>query len=134
MKQTFQNHSYRHMYYILLLVFKQAYVRNTLWKFQLKMLSGSQVIQLFLSKFHPNCQLANRLDWQKQVKFQIDITLEVVKILSLNFQGLRANFEEIWRWWGVDLPKKSLFWHGMTQLITQLYIAELGPELLKGVL
>ena len=46
------------------------------------MLSGSQVIQLFLSKFHPNCQLANKLDWQKQVKFQIDITFEVVKILS----------------------------------------------------
>ena len=50
------------------------------------MFSGSQVIQLFLSKFHRNCQLTNRLDWQKQVKFQIDITFEVVKILSLNFQ------------------------------------------------
>ena len=73
------------MYYILLLVFKQAYVRKTQWKFQLKMVSGSQVIQLFLSKFDPNCQLANRHDWQKQVKFQIDITFEVAKILSLNF-------------------------------------------------
>ena len=50
------------------------------------MLCGSQVSQLFLSKFHPDCQLANRLDWQKQVKFQIDITFKVVKILSLNFQ------------------------------------------------
>ena len=29
-------------------------------------LRGSQVIPIFLSKFHPNCQLANRLDWQKQ--------------------------------------------------------------------
>ena len=46
------------------------------------MLSGSQVIQLFLSKFNQNCQLANKLDWQKQVKFQIDITFEVVKTLS----------------------------------------------------
>ena len=46
------------------------------------MLSGSQVIQLFLSKIHPNCQLANKLDWQKQVRFQIDTTFEVVKILN----------------------------------------------------
>ena len=66
------------------------------------MLSGSQVIQLFVSKFHPNCQLANRLNWQKQVKFQIGLTFEVVKLLSPNFQdffkslnSLRANFEEI---------------------------------------
>ena len=50
------------------------------------MLSGSQVIQLFLLKFHPNCQLTNRVNWQKQVKFQIDLTFEIVKILSLNFQ------------------------------------------------
>ena len=50
------------------------------------MLSGSQVIQLFLSKFHQNCQLANRLNWQKHLKFQIDITFKVVKILSLNFE------------------------------------------------
>ena len=83
------------MYYILLLVFKQAYVRNTLWKFQLKMLSGSQVIQLFLSKFHPNCQLANRVDWQKQVKFQINLTLEVVKILSLNFQDFFKSLNSV---------------------------------------
>ena len=46
------------------------------------MLISSQVIQLILSKFYPNCQLTNILDWQKQVKFQIDVTLEVVKILS----------------------------------------------------
>ena len=90
-----QNYSYRHMYCIVLLVFKQTYVRNTLRKFQLKMLSGSQVIQLFLSKFHPNCQLANRLDWQKQVKFQIDITFEVVKILSLNFQDFFKSLNSV---------------------------------------
>ena len=71
-------------------------------KISAKMLSGSQVIQLFVSKFHPNCQFANRLSWQKQVKFQINLTFEVVKILSLIFQdffkslnSLRANFEEI---------------------------------------
>ena len=29
-------------------------------------LRGSQVIPIFLSKSHPNCQLAHRLDWQKQ--------------------------------------------------------------------
>ena len=85
-------------------------------KISAKMLSGSQVIQLFVSKFHPNCQFANRLSWQKQVKFQINLTFEVVKILSLNFQdffkslnSLRANFEEIWRWCGVDLPKNCCF-------------------------
>ena len=83
------------MYCIVLLVFKQTYVRNTLRKFQLKMLSGSQVIQLFLSKFHPNCQLANRLDWQKQGKFQIDITFEVVKILSLNFQDFFKSLNSV---------------------------------------
>ena len=81
------------MYYILLLVFKQAYVRNTLWV--LKMLSGSQVIQLFLSKFHPNCQLANRLDWQEQGKFQIDITFKVVKISSLNFQDFFKSLNSV---------------------------------------
>ena len=66
------------------------------------MLSNSQVIQLFLSEFHRNLQLANRFDWQKQVKFQIGITFEVVKILSLNFwdffkslNSVRANFEDI---------------------------------------
>ena len=59
------------------------------------MLSGSQVIQLFLSKFHPNCQLANRLDWQKQGKFQIDITFEVVKILSLNFQDFFKSLNSV---------------------------------------
>ena len=83
------------MYCIVLLVFKQTYVRNTLRKFQLKMLSGSQVIQLFLSKFHPNCQLANRVDWQKQVKFQINLTLEVVKILSLNFQDFFKSLNSV---------------------------------------
>ena len=66
------------------------------------MLSGSLVIQLFLSKFHPNCQLANELDWQKQVKLQLDIiTFEVVKILSLNFQdffkSLNSVREPIWK-------------------------------------
>ena len=87
---------------MLLLVFKEAYVRKTLWEFQLKMLGGSLVIQLFLSKFHPNCQLANELDWQKQVKLQLDIiTFEVVKILSLNFQdffkSLNSVREPIWK-------------------------------------
>ena len=46
------------------------------------MFISSQGIQLFLSKFHPNRQLANKLDWQKQVRFQIDITFEVVKIVN----------------------------------------------------
>ena len=59
------------------------------------MLSGSQVIQLFLPKFHLNCQLANRLDWQKQVKFQIGITFEVVKIMSLNFQGFFKSLNSV---------------------------------------
>ena len=78
---------------MLLLVFKEAYVRKTLWEFQLKMLSGSLVIQLFLSQYHPNCQLANELDWQKQVKLQLDIiTFEVVKIFSLNFQDFLSHW------------------------------------------
>ena len=59
------------------------------------MLSGSEVIQLFLSKFHLNCQPANRLDWQKQVKFQIDITFKVVKIQSLNFQDLFKSLNSV---------------------------------------
>ena len=59
------------------------------------MLSGSQFIQLFLSKFHPICQLANRLSWQKQVKFQVDITFEVVKMLSLNFQDFLSCLSSV---------------------------------------
>ena len=59
------------------------------------MLSSSQVIQLFLSKFHPNCQLANILDWQKQGKLQIDTTFEVVKILSLNFQDFFKSLNSV---------------------------------------
>ena len=59
------------------------------------MLSGSQVIQLFLVKFHLNCQVTNRLDWQKQVKFQIDITFEVVKILGLNFQDFFKSLNSV---------------------------------------
>ena len=59
------------------------------------MLSGSQVIQLFLSKFYPNCQLANRLDWQEQGKFQIDITFKVVKISSLNFQDFFKSLNSV---------------------------------------
>ena len=47
---------------------------------QWKMLSSSEVIKLFLSKFHPNCQLENWPNLEKQVKFKIDITFEVVKI------------------------------------------------------
>ena len=59
------------------------------------MLSGSQVIQLFLSEFHLDCQLTNRLDWQKQVKFQIDITFEVMKILSLNLQDFFKSLNSV---------------------------------------
>ena len=59
------------------------------------MLSCSHDIQLFLSKFHLNCQLANRLDWQEQVKFQIDITFEVVKILSFNFQDFFKSLTNV---------------------------------------
>ena len=59
------------------------------------MLSGSQFIQLFLSKFRPICQLANRLSWQKQVKFQVDITFEVVKMLSLNFQDFLSCLSSV---------------------------------------
>ena len=59
------------------------------------MLSGSQVIQLFLSKFHLNCQLANRLDWQKEVKVHINITFEVVKILSSNFQDFFKSLNSV---------------------------------------
>ena len=112
---------------MLLLVFKEAYVRKTLWEFQLKMLSGSQVIQSFLSKFHPNCQLANELDWQKQVKLQLDITtFEVVKIFSLNFQdffkSLNSVREPILKRFKdrevKTFQKKLLFWHGMTHYCT----------------
>ena len=42
-----------------------------------------------------NCQPANRLDWQEQVKFQIVITFKVVKILSLNFQDLFKSLNSV---------------------------------------
>ena len=66
------------------------------------MFSSSQGIQLFLSKFHPNRQLANKLDWQKQVRFQIH-NFRSCEDSELKFSGLfqiiewckRANFEEI---------------------------------------
>ena len=59
------------------------------------MSSSSQLIQLFLSKFHPNCQVANILDWQKQGKFEIDTTFEVVKILSVNFQDFFKSLNSV---------------------------------------
>ena len=59
------------------------------------MLSGSQVIQLFFSEFHLDCQLTNRLGWQKRVKFQIDITFEVMKILSLNLQDFFKSLNSV---------------------------------------
>ena len=64
-------------------------------KIQAKNVEWLSSYSIFLSKFHSNCQLANRLDWQKQVKFQIDITFEVVKILSLIFQDFLKSLNSV---------------------------------------
>ena len=82
------------MYYILLLVFKQAHVRNTL-KISAKnveWLSSYSIISLNISS---KLSASKYIRLAKQVKFQIDITFEVVKILSVNFQDFFKSLNSV---------------------------------------